>query len=122
MCEIPGRNASTKQSCGTAAELYKRLELSLRNISMYGTVTLPDYCAAEDHFSTYGTVTLPDYCAAEVHFASGSLDRKNRSGSLRIISMCGTIILLAGHRVDARAWHSSITLHARCLLLSYSSR
>ena len=104
MCEIPGRNASTEQSCGTAAELYKRLELSLRNISMYGTVT------------------LPDYCAAEVHFASGSLDRKNRSGSLRIINMYGTITLLAGHRVDARAWPSSTTLHARCLLLSYSSR
>ena len=89
---------------------------------MCGTVTLPDYCAAEVHFSTYGTVTLPDYCAAEVHFASGSLDRKNRSGSLRIINMYGTITLLAGHRVDARAWHSSTTLHARCLLLSYSSR
>ena len=60
----------------------------------------------------YGTVTLPDYCAAEVHFASGSLDRKNRSGSLRIINMYGTITLLAGHRVDTRAWHSSTTLHA----------
>ena len=79
-------------------------ELSLRNISMCGTVI------------------LPDYCAAEVHFASGSLDRKNRSGSLRIISMCRTIILLAVHRVDARAWHSSTTLHARCRLLSYNSR
>ena len=65
MCEIPGRNASTKQSCGTAAELYNRLELSLRNISMYGTVT------------------LPDYCAAEVHLASGCLEWKKGSGSLR---------------------------------------
>ena len=81
MCEIPGRNASTKQSCGTAAELYQRLELSLRNISMYGNVTFPDYCAAEVHFSMYGTVTLPDYCAAEVHLASGSLEWKKRSGS-----------------------------------------
>ena len=88
MCEIPGRNASTKQSCGTAAELYKRLEFSLRNISMYGTVTLPDYCAAEVHLasgsiSMYGTVILPDYCAAEVHLASGSLEWKKGSGSLR---------------------------------------
>ena len=41
MCEIPGRNASTKQSCGTTAEPYKRLELSVRNISMRGAVPLP---------------------------------------------------------------------------------
>ena len=82
MCEIAGRNASTEQSCGTAAELYKRLELSLRNISMYGTVI------------------LPDYCAAEVHLASGSLESKKKDRvlfgmqlSLRNINMCGTIIL-----------------------------
>ena len=52
MCEIPGRNANAEQSGVTAADLYKRVELSLRKIRMYGTVTLPGYCAAEVHFAS----------------------------------------------------------------------
>ena len=52
MCEIPGHNANIRQSCVTAADLYKRLELSLRKIRMYGAVTLPGYCAAEVHFAS----------------------------------------------------------------------
>ena len=32
MCEIPGRNANAKQSCVTAADLYKRLEHSQCNV------------------------------------------------------------------------------------------
>ena len=32
MCEIPGRNANIRQSCVTAADLYKRLEHSQCNV------------------------------------------------------------------------------------------